>query len=92
MGAELWRACTEEDLVQGWDRVGIGPMERMGSSVPGRGNSRRQGRETGKHLSLARRKFVGGFLEGNLLGPDWDPHTLQTSPGWLQLTRPQKLL
>lgn len=67
-------------------------MERMGSSVPGRGNGRSKGGETRKHLSLAGRKFVGGFLEGSLLGPDCDLHILQTSPGWLWLTSPQKLL
>lgn len=35
---------------------------------------------------------MGGFLEGSLLGPDCDPDTLQTSPGSLPLTSPQRLL
>jgi len=41
---------------------------------------------------LGSTKSVGGFPEGSLLGTDYDPDTLLTSPRWGLLTSPQKLL
>lgn len=51
-GAELWSNWAEDNLIKVWKEVGISLMERIGSSVPGRGNGRSKGRETRKHLSL----------------------------------------
>lgn len=77
--------------MQGWEG-GEGLGGEDGERCSRQGSSRSKGGEAGKPSSLAGRKFVGGFLEGSLLGPDHDPDTRQTSPGWLQLTSPHKLL